>query len=64
MHKVQMHVCAIISYLYTDGLKKRYTRLAALMYVSKKNAKQSIWLYIKEYAFMSNTEKFVHFKLI
>ena len=46
-----------IYHIYWRALK-RYTRIAALMYVSKKNAKQSIWLYIKECAFMSNTWKF------
>ena len=28
------------------------------------NAKQTIWLHIKEYAFVNNTWKIVHFKLI
>ena len=33
------------------------TRIAALMFVSKTNAKQPIWLYIKECAFICNTWK-------
>ena len=28
------------------------------------NAKQTIWLHIKEYAYVNNTWKIVHFKLI
>ena len=39
------------------GFKKRYTRIAASMYVSKNNAKQSIGLFIKEWAFMSKTHE-------
>ena len=32
-------------------------KIAALMYVSKKIAKQSIWLYIKECAFLWGTHE-------
>ena len=42
---------------HTDGLKKRNTWIAALIYVSKKEGKLSFSLYIKECSFVSNTYK-------
>ena len=40
---------------YTDGLLKRNAWIAALIYVSKKKAKRSFWLYVKECPFVRNT---------